>query len=242
VYYFIRLYEVNEERCDNRDLISEDVFESENRETAKKHCIDTYGNYPFAKSKNNNRYFYLTDSSLYWYEYHHKTTKIICDYCNKEIEILEKDKIHNKFGEYCSYECKEKHYNELVNTIDNEDLWISEAEHLGVPKDNDYNLVGYIYKITNKHTLKCYVGKTIKPPIFRWWQHLKVDGKFERANISDLVFEVLEIVTYEEKKENKKYKCGADKLSDKEAYYIKLYNCIEEGYNIKNELEKGEQS
>ena len=68
MYFFIRLYEINEEQWDNRDLIDEDVFESDNRETAKKYCIHKYGNYPFAKSKNNNRYFYLTDSSLHWYE------------------------------------------------------------------------------------------------------------------------------------------------------------------------------
>lgn len=47
MYFFIRLYEYNEDSWDNRKLIDEDVFEAENREKAKKYCIDTYGNYPF---------------------------------------------------------------------------------------------------------------------------------------------------------------------------------------------------
>lgn len=186
---------------------------------------------------NGHRYIYLCTSSLYWYDYHHKKIEVECSYCHQKKEILYKNRWYNKFGEYCSNDCREKHYNELVDTIENEDLWISESEHLGIPGDNDYHMVGYIYKITNKKTLKCYVGKTIKPPIFRWWQHLKVDGKFERANISDLVFEVLEIVTYVSEIENGKYKSGSEKLSDREAYYIHLYDCIEEGYNLKNELE-----
>ena len=137
-------------------------------------------------------------------------------------------------------ECRNNHYDELVNTIDNDNLFIDETDHVGIPKDDDYQLVGYIYRITNKNTLKCYVGKTIKPPLFRWWQHLKVDGKFERANVSDLVFEVLEIVTYDSVKEKDRYKSGGDKLSSREAHYINLYDCIEEGYNIKNEIEKVE--
>lgn len=187
---------------------------------------------------NGHRYFYLCESSLYWYDYHHKKIEIECSYCHKKAEMLYRKKIYNKFGDYCSYECMEKHYKELVNTIENENLWVSEDEHLGIPKDNDYNLVGYIYKITNKNTLKCYIGKTIKPPLFRWWQHLKVDKKFERANITDLAFEVLELVTYKEELEKDKYKSGSEKLSDREAFYIHLFDCIEEGYNIKNELEK----
>ena len=256
MYYFVRLYEYEDEDTekeheygtytdDNRILIDEDVFEAENREDAKEYCKKTYGDYPFKLSKKNksngNRYFYLCDSSLYWYEYHNKEIKIICDYCkNEKIIKGRKNQIYNKFGEYCSMECMQKHYDELVNTIENENLWISENDHLGVPKDNDYNIVGYIYMITNKKTLKCYVGKTIKPPLFRWWQHLKVDNKFERSNISDLVFEVLEIVTYDEKIEKDKYKSGGDKLSRREAYYIHLFNCLEEGYNIKNEIEERE--
>jgi uncharacterized protein YneR len=241
MYYFVRFYEIDEEQWDDRNLIDEDVFEATDREIAKKYCINTYGNHPFARSKKDNRYFYLTDSSLYWYEYHHKKIDIKCDYCGKETQILQKNRIHNKFGEYCSRDCMEKHYDELVNTIENENLWISETDHLGIPKDNDYNLIGYIYKITNKNTLKCYIGKTIKPPLFRWWQHLKVDNKFERANISDLVFEVLEIVTYDEKIEKNKYQSGGEKLSRREAYYIHLFDCLEEGYNIKNEIEKIEE-
>lgn len=47
MYFFVRLYEYDEEQWDNRNLIDEDVFEAENRDEAKKHCIEVYGNYNF---------------------------------------------------------------------------------------------------------------------------------------------------------------------------------------------------
>ncbi len=37
---------------------------------------------------------------------------------------------------------------ELMNKIRSNDPWIDENDHLGIPKDNENNLAGYIYRIT----------------------------------------------------------------------------------------------
>ena len=96
-----------------------------------------------------------------------------------------------------------------------------------------------IYRITNKKTLKSYIGKTKKPPLFRWWQHLKVQNKFEQSDITDLVFEVLEIVTYEKELESDNiYKDGEDKMARREMFYITHFNTVDEGYNTIIETSK----
>ena len=78
--------------------------------------------------------------------------------------------------------------------------------------------------------MKSYVGQTIKPPLFRFWQHLKIDKKFEQEDISELVFEVVEIITYD-KVIDTIYMDEKDKLNKREAHFIQLFNCVDEGYN-----------
>jgi hypothetical protein len=88
--------------------------------------------------------------------------------------------------------------------------------------------VNYIYKITEKKTNKCYIGKTRNAPFFRWWNHLTHStspfGIYLRNNskLSDWTFEVLDILP--------------PNLSDKEVMevesnYIREYNSIDNGYN-----------
>ena len=50
------------------------------------------------------------------------------------------------------------------------------------------------------------------------------DNKFQRDNITDLVFEVLEVVL------------KPNSLSEREQYYIELYDSVEHGYNKRNEV------
>lgn len=78
--------------------------------------------------------------------------------------------------------------------------------------------------------MSCYVGQTVNAPLFRWWQHLKCDGKFEQFDLSELVFEVLEVVHYDSKTDAA-YTDAKDKLNKREASYIRLFDAVEEGYN-----------
>src|SRR5690606_11361936 len=100
---------------------------------------------------------------------------------------------------------------------DNENYWISDSMHSLTNKNK--KLVGYIYRITNKHTMTSYVGKTIKPPLFRWWQHLQLDEKFEQKDLTELLFEVIEIVYWNDNHlDTIKYNNENEKLSDRERY------------------------
>lgn len=231
-YWFYMLKEVVESvySYNNTENLEKDVFIATDREAAKKYLKSLYPDLPFRKPKNavaGTRYLYLTDSSKHWYDYHHGTVSFKCSYCAKESSVVgEKNILKNNAGTYCSEICKTNHEQMMKDNSD----FIHEDDHFGIGVRDRNQIVGYIYKITNKHTMSCYVGQTVKPPLFRWWQHLKVDRKFEQADITDLVFEVLEIVTFDTKVDGA-YENAKDKLNKREAYYIRFYDSVEEGYN-----------
>ncbi|MFS0883350.1 GIY-YIG nuclease family protein [Metabacillus niabensis] len=228
-FYILKGFKYEEKDLVNYNIDS-NVLIARDREDAKKQLKNIYGELPYRKPKiydESTKYIYLTPSDLYWYKYHNEELEIICTKCTKTISIRgHKNIISNKMGEYCSIECKNEH-EEMVkdNTV-----WINENDHLGLSNYSGEMVIGYIYKITNKHTLKSYIGQTVKPALFRWWQHLKVDQKFEQVNISDLIFEVLEVVTYDTRLDTL-YTNEKDKLDKREAHFIRLFNSVEEGYN-----------
>jgi hypothetical protein len=100
-----------------------------------------------------------------------------------------------------------------------------------IPDDNGYvngSSYNYIYKITEKLTNKCYIGKTKNAPFFRWWNHLTHScnpfGLYFRnqTKLSDWTFEVLEILP-------------SDTLDSEvfkvESNYIKKFDSINNGFN-----------
>mgnify|MGYP001051886831 CR=1 FL=1 len=230
IYWFYILKSIDKEG--NPYDIEKNVFIADTREKAKEKLLERFPETPFRKPKKwdeDTKYLYLTPSSEYWYDYHNKELEIVCECCEKKVKVLgQKNIIKNRFGEFCSLECKEQREREVGDNTE----FISERDHYGISNKTKEELVGYIYKITNKHSMKCYVGQTVKPALFRWWQHLKIDKKFEQQDISELVFEVLEVVTFN--KDDKKlgvYSTAKDKLNKREAYYIRLFDCVDEGFN-----------
>lgn len=210
------------------NTVEQDVFIAESREEAKKYLKEKFGDIPFRKPKNGTdgtKYLYLTESSEYWYNGLHKEIQYICSWCGKETKVIgEKNIIRSYRGEFCSEECKHAAHEEANKE------WINKNDHVGLGVCDKSRLVGYIYKITNKRTMKCYIGQTVNPPLFRWWQHLKIDQKFEQSDLTELVFEVLEIVEYNPKLDSI-YSDAKDKLNKREAHYIAIFNSVEEGYN-----------
>jgi group I intron endonuclease len=91
--------------------------------------------------------------------------------------------------------------------------------------------MGYIYKITNTISGKCYIGETVRPnPQTRWKQHIykinKDDGcpalrdAIKKYGIDKFKFEVLII-------------CFDEDRHEYEKEYINKYNCqVPNGYNI----------
>lgn len=229
-YWFFRLKGFQEGFSDPIN-IQDGVFEAENRDEAKKYLCEKFGKLPFRKPKNciiGMQYLWLTESDQYWYDYHNSPVTIECKNCHEKKTIIGKRNLfYYRDNVLCSKECKEEEIKKYLSE------WISEEDHVLTSLDEkNEELIGYVYKITDKRTMDSYVGQTVKPPLFRWWQHLK-NGRFEDAKLTDLVFEVLEVVTFEKGNDNEllKYKDGQDKLNKREAYYIELFDCVNEGLN-----------
>jgi len=247
-YWFIRLYEYTDTPDENecttslwstnyhRHLIDEAILIANDRECAKKMSVEKFGEYPFALTKKNKvdgfKYFYLTESDKYWYDFHYKEFNYECSRCGKshsaigqrEMKALQFSQMEDKGNEYttyyfCSKECCEQTKKEKDDEFNKN--FIAMDCHLLIGCEKTLrNLLGYIYKITNKHTGLCYVGQTKHSPVFRWYSHLKEDNhKFQRDNICDLTFEVLEVVT------------KGNNISEREQFYVDLYDCIDNGYN-----------
>lgn len=87
----------------------------------------------------------------------------------------------------------------------------------------------WIYKITNIQNNKVYIGQTIRPIEQRFHRHLNdalnniIDTHFARAirKYGKDSFIIEQIDTAETQ----------DELNEKEQYWIKYYNSVEEGYN-----------
>lgn len=92
--------------------------------------------------------------------------------------------------------------------------------------------MGYIYKITNKINQKPYVGKTVDTITSRWNEHIYeafthnssflIHNAMRKYGIENFIIEELE-------------ECSADKLSEREQYWIKIINSHFEtgyGYNM----------
>lgn len=90
--------------------------------------------------------------------------------------------------EFCNYDTCYQNYKK--------EYW-KDAE---LPDDESYikkDSPSYIYKITEKSTGKCYIGKTRNAPFFRWWNHLKHSSSpfgllLRQSKLSEWSFEVLE--------------------------------------------------
>ena len=208
------------------------VFIADTRDIAKCMLSEKFPDTPFRKPKvlsENTKYLYVTPSNQYWYDYHNKEYTLVCECCEKMVTVVgEKNIIRSKLGEFCSIECKEQREKEVGSN----NTFINKNDHFGLGSYSQDELVGYIYKITNKYSMSCYVGQTSNAPLFRWWEHLKIDKKFDQIDIADLVFEVLEVVTFNEVDNGQGiYSTAKDKLNKREAYYINLYDCVNEGFN-----------
>src|ERR1017187_2237510 len=86
----------------------------------------------------------------------------------------------------------------------------------------------FIYKITHKINNKAYIGQTTKPLEKRWKDHLydsytvirrsKFHDAIRDSFEEDWLVEIIE-------------ECSEELLNEREAFWVKLYNTYEEGYN-----------
>lgn len=93
-----------------------------------------------------------------------------------------------------------------------------------------------VYKITNKINGKVYIGQSIRPVEYRFHRHINdaihniLDTHFARAirkyGPDKWQLEVIDNATTQEE------------LNQKEQYWIKYYNSVEEGYNDTDAISK----
>ena len=131
------------------------------------------------------------------------------DKLNHNLYISRKDELESLV--FCSSACQEKIVGAIKQEFEayNEDNDCVPEFYVDRNTFSSYNQYGYIYKITKRSAGEFYVGQTKYNPIFRWGQHLTTD-RFKMDNIMDYIFEVIDIVTYENR----------EQLLAEEAYWI----------------------
>lgn len=214
------------------NIVEERLIEAKDKDEVKQFLLSKYpqffqNNKVYTKeTKDVAQFFYVVIFPLYNFEL---TTieegEWICDQCKQihENKYISRPKIdHRLFPNklFCFSED-----NICMNNFKKE--YYKDVE---LPDDEYYirkNSPNYIYKITEKATGKCYIGKTRNEPFFRWWSHYKHSNYpfglyLSKTKITDWNFEVIHIMPSE--------------VSDKEVFriesdYILKYDSILNGFN-----------
>jgi hypothetical protein len=93
-----------------------------------------------------------------------------------------------------------------------------------------------IYMIQNNMTKMCYVGQTTQAFTLRWYQHFFQGGKtkfhqaIKESSVMDWTFRIVEIVEIDKEK-YKKSEEVTKYITEREQFYIKHFDCINNGYN-----------
>lgn len=217
----------------SQNVIEERLIIAEDKDQVKQILLEKYPqffpeNKIYSKeTKDTAQFFYVVIFELYAWE-----RKIIedgiswtCSFCGQvhENTYLAKPRTNEKlFGDkmfctsdqdYCLNQFKKEYYKD-IDLPDDENF---------IRKDSP----NYIYKITEKATGKCYVGKTRNAPFFRWWNHLTHSsspfGQYLRTSkLSDWTFEVLEQLPAE---------TPDQEVFKTESNYIQKFDSIKNGFN-----------
>jgi len=224
---------------DTVEVIREPLIEAKDKAEVKAILLEKYpqffqnGKVYEKETKDQAQFFYVVIFPLYQHEIDLiKEGEWKCEYCGHihENKYISRPLASRKFDGkiFCGSDYKTG--NDVVS--DCYERWKKEVAFKDVDLPDDLNYINvdslnYIYKITEKATGKCYVGKTRNAPFFRWWNHLKHSmspfGVYLRnSNISDWTFEVLEELPSN---------ISDTEVFKKESEYIKRFNSINNGFN-----------
>jgi len=237
---------------DTVDVLREPLIEAVDKDEVKKILAEKYPQFfPNAKvyereSKNDKaQFFYVVIYPLFNHEIESvKSGNWVCDSCGQvhDNKYLTKPSV-KYFGdkEYIFCPDLENRFNRGV-CVDN---FIKEFYKTNeIPDDKYYvneDSPNYIYKITEKISNKCYIGKTRNAPFFRWWNHLKHSSSpfgiyLSETKLSDWTFEVL-VELPSTIQDSEVFKI--------ESEYIVKYDSINNGFNSlisnKNVINKEQQ-
>ncbi len=152
------------------------------------------------KTKDETQFFYVVIHPLYNYEKELvEKSEWECSYCKQKYENQYVDKpLRNerRFGEdvlFCN-DGEKYCLNEFTrNTSLDNDNFLDDDYYIKIDSPV------YIYKITEKASGKCYIGKTKNEPFFRWWNHLAYSTSpfglyLQNSKLDSWQFEVLEVL------------------------------------------------
>lgn len=227
---------------DSTEIIREPLIEAENKDEVKSFLLEKYPQFfsngkVYEKETKNDKaqFFYVVIFPLYQHEINLiNEGSWTCDYCGHihENKYISKPLVSRKFENkiFCGSDYKTG--NDIVTEPDCYERWKKEVAFKDVDLPDDLNYINvdslnYIYKITEKSTGKCYVGKTRNAPFFRWWNHLKHSSSpfgiyLQTTKLSDWTFEVLEELPSN---------ISDTEVFKKESEYINKFNSIDNGYN-----------
>lgn len=213
-------------------VIEERFIESETKETVKQYILDKYpqffqnGKVYSRETKDQAQFFYLLIYPLYSYEVNLALAgEWKCDGCGQihESEYHSRPRTYDRvFPDkmFCRSDndiCLNTYRNEFYKDVEMPD------DECYIKKDSP----NYIYKITEKSTGKCYIGKTRNAPFFRWWNHLTHSNSpfrlyLSKTKLSEWTFEVLEEfpAEYED-----------SKIFEIESKYILQFDSLANGFN-----------
>jgi len=230
---FIRVVKsISEYQFGSENVIEERFIESESKETVKQYILDKYpqffqnGKVYSRETKDEAQFFYLLIYPLYSYEVSLAIAgQWQCDECKQihESEYHSRPRTYDRIFPdkmFCRSDddtCLNKHKKEYYKDIELPD------DECYIKKDSP----NYIYKITEKSTEKCYIGKTRNAPFFRWWNHLKHSNSpfglyLSKTKLSDWSFEVLEELPAE---------FPDSEIFRIESEYIVKFDCLNNGFN-----------
>lgn len=226
---------------DTVEVIREPLIEAKDKNEVKEILLEKYpqffqnGKVYERETKDRAQFFYVVIFPLYQHEIDLITEgEWKCDYCghihaNKYISRpIESRKFLGKI--FCGNDYKTG--NDIVSEPDCYERWKKEVAFKDADLPDDLNYINaeslnYIYRITEKSTNKCYIGKTKNAPFFRWWNHLTHSkspfGLYLRTtSLSDWTFEVLEELPAN---------VEDSKVFEVESKYIAQFDSIKNGYN-----------
>lgn len=142
---------------------------------------------------------------------------------------------------YCSYSCESNTHKKEVA----QQQYERSLDLFKYPFERCSNRAHpYIYRIKNKKTNGSYIGKSTTSYFARLHAHLQAasqssnqqyKSKFytalRKSNVEDWTFEVLERIPHENNNCSLLDEIHLSIISQREGYYIKLYDAVESGYN-----------
>lgn len=213
----------------SENVIRENLIWANDKEHVKQILLERYHQFfpenkiYFKETKDKAQFFYIQVFPLYEHEVRLvEEGEWICDHCSQvhENKVVQRPYQSQRLfpGKlFCGEEC----YNlNKVNHYANIEL-PDDENHIRVDSPN------YIYRVTEKSTGKCYIGKTRNAPFFRWWNHLTHSSSpfgiyLRSTSLCDWTFDVIETLPAN---------TPDSEVFRIESEHIRFHNSIENGYN-----------